>query len=90
MWWHVPEQFLGELHALFGRFLNAFFLEFRDAVLDGMCAVRQAAIVGNLDVQARACVQFKDQRALVPMAPWCRLALPPDWRVGRRSMAMIG
>ncbi|MNP46354.1 hypothetical protein D3C76_1403460 [compost metagenome] len=25
-----------------------------------------------------------------PMAPWCRLALPLDWRVGRRSMAITG
>src|SRR5450830_567796 len=25
-----------------------------------------------------------------PIAPWCRLALPPDWRVGKRSMAITG
>src|SRR3546814_13490113 len=60
----MAEQLLGELHPLLRRFLDAFLLEFRQAVLDGMGPVRQPTVVGNLDVQARARVQLENERAL--------------------------
>ena len=41
------------------RFLDALCLELFQTVLHGMGAVGQPAVVGDLDVQARACIQLR-------------------------------
>ena len=45
----VAEQLLGEAYALFRGLFDAFRLEFFQSRLDGVAAVHQAAVVGDLD-----------------------------------------
>ena len=62
---HVAEQLLGKAHALFRAFLHLLLGQFGDTRFHGMGAMGQAAVVGDLDVQAGAGVEFENQRALV-------------------------
>ena len=50
---NVAEELLGELHAFLDGFLDTLCLELFRAVLHGVGAVGQPAVVGDLDVQAR-------------------------------------
>ena len=61
----MPEQLLGKAHALFGCLLNAFFCQFGEVGFHGVGAQGQAAVVGDLDVQARPGIEFQNQRAFV-------------------------
>ena len=50
---YVAEQLLGKAHALFRGLADALFLQIGQARFYGMGAMSQAAVVGDLDVQAR-------------------------------------
>src|SRR5690606_37827733 len=60
----VAEQLLGEAHVFLHAFLHVILRQFGDVGLHGVGTMGQAAVVGDLDVQAGAGVELEDQRAL--------------------------
>ena len=61
----MTEQALREAHALFRSFRDALFFQGFQVCLDGQGAFGQASVFGDLDIQARAGVELKNQRAFL-------------------------